>query len=249
MATFGTLKRLIRARTGNRADEVRAGSVLTDKIKEIWDSWDWDFRHSSAFLITTATKTAGTIALNVDTTKVDGTGTAFAAGDVGKLLYIGTETVGYRVTAVSSQQLTLESAYVGSSFSGSVYQLVQDVYPLASDYDQLISIDRAGTTMQYQSTDVNGVISVVLSPVPAASTRIRYVYRKKLPIYVDGDTVPIRQDVLVYLCAADALFLLSAEAHPADPTLLAQAQAYEQKGQQALVEFRFAPLNALLSHS
>lgn len=248
MATFGTLKRLIRARTGNRADEVRVEAVLRDKLKEVWDSWEWGFRATSAFLTTIATKTAGTIALNATPTLIDGTGTAFAAGDIGGILYVGAELNGYTISNVVGQQLTLSSAYVGVSFTGSAYAIVQENFVLASDFDQLISIDRASTTLTKLSVDVNGLVTVKMHPVPVASTRIRYIYRKKIPSYVDGDEIPIRQDVLVYLAAADALFLLSSEAHPHDPALETLAQGYEAKGTQALLEFRFAPFDALLPH-
>lgn len=250
MATFGALKRLIRARTSNRADEVRVEVILRDKITELWDAWDWSFRHASAILTTIASKTAGTVSLNATPTIIDGVGTSFVSPtDVGKKIRIGTDSYAYTVASVQgATQLTLATAYVGTSFSASTYVLYQDEYVLASNLEQLISVDRSGTTLRKVSEDANRVVTASLSPVPTASVQIRYIYRTFVPSYQDADNVPIRQDVLVYLCAADALFLIAAESAPSDAALVTLAQGYETRGIDALNKFRFAPLDALLSH-
>lgn len=262
---FGELKRRIRQRTANRVDEVMAEVVLREKIHEIWTRESWSWRQDEAILTTVAPKTAGTVTLNATSTLVDGTGAAFVAADVGRKLRVTNDNTYYEVTAVNGQQLTLETAYAGAAFTASAYSLFRNIYTLASNFQEMISIAywwrlsegtlggvdrydarRSFASQQpcsfiYRGEDAEGVMHIEISPVPSAAIGIHYIYRTKPPIWQDTTLVPIAEEVLTYLCAADALYMRAVEAPLAETQgLIAVADKYQALGQNALAEYSFA---------
>lgn len=258
--TFAELKRRIRARTADKIDDVLAEIVLRDKAQEIWVKEPWSFRQDEAVLTTVAPKSGGTITLNANTTKVDGTGTAFAAADVGKKLRVLNDNTYYDITAVSAQQLTLESAYAGAAFTASTYNLFKNIYTMAANFKEMISISywwrlgegtvagvdrydarRSFTSSQpasfiYRGEDATGVMLVEISPVPSSAIGIHYVYRTKPPTWAEATVVPLDETMLTYLCAADALYLLAIKEPALAQGLIAVADKYEALGQNALAE-------------
>lgn len=264
--TFAELKRRIRARTANKIDEVRADILLREKIGALWDSNDWSFRQKDAILTTAAPYTTGTVTLNADRTKVDGVGTAWTAAQVGYSFRHANDNTFYEVTAINvgTQQLTLATAYAGAVFTTAGYRLFQSVYSLAADFDQLITMSywwmlsegsatsierydgRRSFTSQmpmhfvYRGEDANGVAQIELSPVPATAIGLQYRYRSKPKVWVDTDIVPIREDVLVYGCACDALYLLAIEQPEKAAGWTAVADKYQAKELHAYNEFAWA---------
>ena len=265
-ATFAELKRRIRLRTGNKIDEVRAEMLLREKIIAIWDSNDWSFREDDDILTTAAPYTTGTVTLNADPTKVDGVGTAWTAAHVGYQFRQDNETTFYEVTAVNvgTQQLTLASAYAGATFTAAGYRLFKSIYSMAADFDQMLSMtywwmlsEGSATSIErydgrrtftsqrpmhfvYRGLDANGVMQVEISPVPAAAIGIKYHYRTKPKAWVDTDLVPIREDVLVYGCACDALYLLAIEQPDKAAGWTTVADKYQAKELHAYNEFAWA---------
>lgn len=68
--------------------------------------------------------TTGTITATNSSTTITGSGTTFTSGMVGKRLRIGTETTFYKVaTYVSATEITLTSAYTGTTGSGKTYTI------------------------------------------------------------------------------------------------------------------------------
>ena len=262
--TFAELKRRIRLRSANKIDEVRAELLLTEKIAEIWNAQSWSFRQAESELTTVAPKSGGTVTLNATPTKVDGTATSFAAADVGKKFRAANNNTYYTITAVAGQQLTLDVAYAGASFSASTYTIFQNIYALAADFKEMISaaywwrlgegtvagIDRYDarrtfTSQQpasfiYRGENSSGVMQVEISPVPSAAIGIHYVYRTKPPTWVDATRVPLNEEVLTYLCASDALYLLAIEVPAEAQGLMAVADKYQALGQNALAEYSFS---------
>ena len=262
--TFAELRRRIRARTANRIDDVRAELVLREKMQEVWTRESWSFRQEEAILTTVAPKSGGTVTLNATPTLVDGTGTAFVAADVGRKLRVASDNTYYEVTAVSGQQLTLETAYTGTAFIASAYSLFRNIYAMAADFHEMISASywwrlaegtvpgtdrydsrRSFTSQQpasfiYRGEDSTGVMQVEISPVPSAAIGIHYVYFRRPPTWADTTRVPIQEDVLVYLASSDALYILAIE-HPEQAQgMIAVADKYQALGQNALAEFSWA---------
>jgi hypothetical protein len=269
---FQTLRDRIRVMTAGRVDDATIEALARLKLRELWDNWSWSFRMADAVLATVAPKTAGTVTLNVDPTKVDGTNTSFAATDVGMELRVGNQNSRYTVTAVNvgAQELTLASAYVGTPFTASSYILQRSVYSLAPDYLDMFSVTywrrlvedtlpqldrydgRRAFTSQFpfswtpRGYDSNGIQQIEISPVPSAALGIHYTYRRALPTLVDATVMLFPEYPLIYLCASDALSVKAvelAEANPAAAQLLqGQADKYQTQGQLALAELQFADL-------
>jgi hypothetical protein len=272
MIDFQTLRSRVRARTAGMVDDATVEILVRDKLKELWESWSWSFRMADSVLATVAPTSVGTVTLHGDHTKVDGTGTAWTATDVGKELRVGNTNSRYTVSAVqlSPQQLTLATAYVGDAFTASPYLLQQSIYPLAADYLDRVSfsywrwlsegtlptLDRYDGRRAFTSqmpfsitprgTNADGVMLVEVSPVPSTAVGIHYTYRRALPPITDTTLMLFREDVLIYLCAADALSVkameLSESKAEAAQLCMAQADKYQALGQNALEEFRYADL-------
>jgi hypothetical protein len=269
---FRTLRLRIRARTAGLVDDAVIESLARDKIKELYESWSYSFRFAEGVLATVPTKSDGTVSLNADPTLVDGIGTSFALTDQGKELRVGNTNSRYTVQSVnvSTQQLTLAAAYVGVAFSASPYILQQSVYSLANDFLDMLSVTywrfltestpqtldrydgRRAFTSQlpfswtYKGLDGNGVQQIEISPVPSAALGIHYTYRRAMPLLTEGTIIPFREDVLSYLCAADALTTKAIELAEKNPAaaqiLMDRADKYQAIGQNALAEFQFADL-------
>ena len=261
--TFAELKRRIRARTANKLDEVRTEIILRDKIEELWLRESWSWRQQESILATAAPITAGTVTLNADRTLVDGTGTGWTSAVVGYKFRVGTDNSYYTVTALTGQQLTLETAYVGTAFTASTYRLFRNLYTLATNFYSMISISywwrlaegtvlgadiadarRTFTSQQpvrfiYRGETSAGVMQVEIAPVPATAIAIHYVYTSRPPTWVDTTRVPLNETALTYLCASDALYQLALE-HPEQvQSVIAVADKYQALGQNALAEASF----------
>lgn len=261
---FAELRRRIRQRVSNKIDDVRAEMLLREKIEELWYREPWSWRQDEAVLTTVAPKSGGTVTLNAITTLVDGTGTSFVAADVGRKLRVASDNTYYEVTGVTGQQLTLETSYAGTAFTASAYSLFRNIYAMATNFKEMISISywwrlsegtvagvdrhdarRAFTSQQpasfiYRGEDSAGVMQVEISPVPSAAIGIHYVYRNKPPTWADTTLVPFNETALTYLCASDALYQVAID----EPTLaqgyITVADKYQGLGQNALAEHSFA---------
>lgn len=264
--TFADLRRRIRMRTGNKIDDPRAEMVLREKIEEIWLREDWSFRQKEGVLTTAAPIATGTVTLNVDKTKVDGTGTGWTSSVVGFKFRAANDNSYYTVTAVNvaTQQLTLESAYATVAFTGSVYRLFKNLYAMPSDFKTMVSMSywwrlgegtpqgvdrydarRSFTSTQpasfiYRGEDASGIEQVEISPVPSAAIAIHFVYRSKPPTWSDTLLVPLNETLLTYLSAADALYLLAVEEPTQAQGYIAIADKYQTLGQNALAEASWA---------
>ena len=263
-STVRQLKQMIRSALLHRFDEPRLELLLQAHVRALWEEHPWSFRQGEAVLMTVAPKTTGTVTLNVDTTRVDGTGTAFTATDVGKQ-FRGPGTTGtfYRVVAVTGQQLTLEVPWVGAAFTASAYTLFQSVYALATDVDLLLSVTdqwplrqrslrqsnvydarrqyNSGTPWAFtpRGEDASGTLLVEIAPVPSSVTAIRYYFQRKPPALVDSVHLPFPDLLLVYRTASDGLMVLAGEKPDASSALLAIAQGYELKAAREFQDFQY----------
>lgn len=212
MLSFEELARRVVIRTGNRLDIVRAKTCLRNTLNELWQSHQWSCRFAESVLATDAPKSTGTLASTATTTVLQGTGTAFATGDIGKKLRVANEHAYYTIEAVdaSVQQLRLATAYVGGPLSGAVYQVFKSIYTLPADVDHIVSMahwfklgeafipgtDRVDgrrsldashpEVFVYRGEDALGQVLIELWPVPAGAIGIPYVYVKRLPTWTDA---------------------------------------------------------------
>lgn len=268
---FRALRLRVRALTAGVIDDAAVESVLLTKMTELWDSWQWSFTQAQDVLATEGPKTAGTATLTAPT-QVTGAATAFSAADVGRELIVGNENSRYIVSAVDVplQRLTLTSPYAGATFTNAPYRLQRSIYVLAADFNSSFSpvywrpivetslpmFDRYDgrrsfsstfpTRFRYAGVSSAGVQQVEIAPVPSAPVGIYYTYRRTLPPMADDTPILLREDMVAYLAASDALALKAIEAAeklPNAATLYAaQSEKYQALGQNARMEAQYADL-------
>jgi hypothetical protein len=233
---FRSVRLRVRAMTAGIADDALIESVLLTTISEIWLSWHWSFTEGSSVLQTVGPHSEGTITRTTPTL-VQGTGTAFTVNDVGRELIVGNANARYVIqdVNVTMQQLTLRDAYAGDAFTASSYRIQQSRYPLAADFDtgfqavwwrRLVEIslpmmDRADGRRSFSSTmpfgfrfaglDATGRQMVELAWVPSDAIGIFYHYRTKPPTFDEDTLVPLRDDLVIYQTAANALSIKAVE--------------------------------------
>jgi hypothetical protein len=268
MLTFSALRLRVRARTAGTVDDATIEAVTRDTLKALWEGWDWSFSQEDAILATVGTKSGGTVTLTTPTT-VTGTGTAFLSTDIGRDLFVGNANTHYPVTAVNvgTQTLTLGSAYVGNTFTASSYRLQQSVYALADNFSHsfapiwwrplvevslptLNRFDGRRTfssqlpfSYTYRGANALGAHEIELSAVPATAMGIGYSYRSRLPVLDEDTLIPFREDVPIYLAAADALSIKAVELAEKNPgasqVMQAQAEKYFMVGMAAKVDYQY----------
>jgi len=251
------LKTLIRGMTLYRLDETRIHALLHAKVTSLWEETAWSFRQGEALLTTVVPYTTGTVTLNADPTKVDGSGTAWDQTMVGRKLHVGSglDDPYYTVVAVTGQQLTLDVAFIGTVFSGSTYQLVQTLYTLDPACDKILSIvqgnwpllqwsvrkvDVVDTRRTFTSSqpvafvprgeNSDGTMVVEISPVPASAVGIHYVFQKRTPLLTDSIRLPFGFNWLAYLVVADGLLILAGEKPAEAAAMINLSASYEKKG-------------------
>jgi hypothetical protein len=238
LETFDQIRRYTQLLTGNRIDQARAGELINLKLKEYTRSHTWSWMKGDTVLPIVAPKVTGTITLNADPTKIDGTGTSFASADIGSYLRVSLDVPFFQITNVMGQQLTIETPYPGAAFVNKGYTLFRHIYSLPTDFRKFISpsywdrlrevtqqeidqLDPLRTTQQqtpelyaYHGPDRNNNMQVEIWPVPTVATIIRYTYLKTIPQFrpIDGAlTVPLRGDVVAMGAAAEAFYTLAAD--------------------------------------
>lgn len=85
-------------------------------------------RQSSVPLLTEESKKDGTVDVNQGSNTVVGTGTSFAASDVGRAFRIANDNIWYKITAVAGQNLTLDTIFVGETAAGVNYFIITPLY-------------------------------------------------------------------------------------------------------------------------
>ena len=103
-------------------DRIASGNYFDERGRLHHHDFSWLIDYAE--INCTPAYTTGTVAITQDATAVTGTDTSWAAGHVGWLMKVGTGDEFYEVSAVASTtSITLTSAFIGSTVSGSTYSL------------------------------------------------------------------------------------------------------------------------------
>lgn len=113
----------------------------------------WSWLQTREVLQSVVDKTAGTVAITSGTTTVTGTGTAFAASDVGSFIQFGANTSGndwYRITTfTSATSIAIEANYAGTTnLTAATYTIRKWYYALSSAVDRIIQVRQAITPVR-----------------------------------------------------------------------------------------------------
>jgi hypothetical protein len=242
MATYGTMKtRLQLLLAGSSHMTLTDIGTLVNRVhQEEVENHAWQRLKITTALNTVAPVTTGTVSINQGATAVTGSGTAFAAGDVGKYIRIDGDHTPLKVTAYSSATaITVGTAWAKANVSAVAYSLFPLRYALpataqsvnwiargrpliettiddltASDPDRLSTADQAThwAPAEQGSTDL---YQVELWPVASAPVAYMVEYLKgHTALSADGDTPLVPSGVIenkaMYDCTM-ALFLKTGE--------------------------------------
>lgn len=102
-------------------------------LREVQSKGPWSWLLKEGAITTVAEYSTGTVSLTQGSATVTGSGTTFTSAMVGRR-FRSSDGTQYTISAyVSGTQVTLSTAYAGSSVSGAAYRIYQDVYSLPSD--------------------------------------------------------------------------------------------------------------------
>jgi hypothetical protein len=117
-----------------------AQQFIRDRYRRILRRRDWSgLRRESQFLLN-AFKTAGHVAFTRGSTSITGTGTSFAAGDIGRQFKAGTGSPVYTITNVVGQVLTLNMPIGTATATASTY-FIMDAYVIPpADFSRFLVV-------------------------------------------------------------------------------------------------------------
>jgi hypothetical protein len=154
MSTFGTIRGRILTLATTHIDVTSLNALINRVAQAELEARAWSFRRNNTVVNSVAPKADGTVDVTQDSAVIAGTGTSFAAADVGRKLRVGAgaNAVGlFTVLSVqSATQLTLTSTYPGTTALAQPYFLFQQFYSIAGA-DQLVSI-QGGNQLNLEDT-------------------------------------------------------------------------------------------------
>lgn len=118
--------------------------------------YPWPFLRTRESITTVVDKTAGTVAVTAGSTTVTGSGTSFAAVDVGKYIQFQGANDWYRISArTSATDITLDTAYAPATnlAAGSTYVIRKFFYSLSSSVDRILDIKNWEKAIRFVNTD------------------------------------------------------------------------------------------------
>lgn len=118
-----------------------AKKFINQRYRRLADMRGWaGLRAEGEFLINAAYST-GTVTVTRNSTTVTGSGTAWAASDVGRQFQAGNRAPAYTITAVASgTSLTLDRVYGGDTASGSAYRILDAYVTVPADFKRFIVV-------------------------------------------------------------------------------------------------------------
>lgn len=143
MASLGTMQTRLSLILASHMTTANITTLINRVHQEEVEAYDWYRLKVTTALAVKAPKSAGTVAITQDTAVVTGTGTAFAAGDVGSFVRIGTEPTAIEILSfASATSITLKSNWVGTTQTAATYSLFPLYYSLPADAQEVMTIKR-----------------------------------------------------------------------------------------------------------
>ena len=98
----------------------------------------FSFLKAYGYLSTTPSYSTGTVAVTQDSTAVTGTGTTFTSAMVGRLIKFNGEDNYYEISAYTdADEITLKTAYIGTTDTDATFEIYKVNYDLASDFGNM----------------------------------------------------------------------------------------------------------------
>lgn len=210
-----------------------AEQFIRDRYRQILERKNWSGQRAEGEFLLNAANTTGTVSVTRNNATVTGTGTTFAATDVGRQFKVGAFPV-YTISTVDTvgQTLTLDRVYGGTTDSAATFTIFDGYITVPSDFLQFIDIvDPANAwklrfnvsigeinQMDPQRTFFgspyvvadrlynSGIPQYEVWPYTTADLTLYYTYYKRpADLSADSDTPmwPIRSDAIVAGALAD----------------------------------------------
>lgn len=119
-----------------------AQQFIRDRYRRILERRDWSALRKEAEFVLNDAKTAGTVAIVRGATTVTGTGTAFAAGDVGRQFKSGNGSPIYTIATVNAgaQTLTIDRNFGGATVTAASYFILDAYLTVPSDFLRFVAV-------------------------------------------------------------------------------------------------------------
>ena len=152
---IATIKSRLKTYTGINTTEIE--TLVDNHIDEVQDLHICRnvFGHQFSFLVgrsvinLTPAYSTGTVTVTQDSTTVTGAGTTFTSDMVDRVFKVGTGDEQYRISAfVSTTELTLEKAYIGSTATAQAYNIYKIFYPLEATFGNMIVMKQLNSPQQ-----------------------------------------------------------------------------------------------------
>jgi len=115
--------------------------LIRNQLRDLAGKRNWSFMRSQVQLLPDAAKIAGTVAVTRGSGAVVGTGTAFAAGDVGRQFMAGRSAPVYTIAAVAdATNLTLDAVFGGTTQATATYQILDAYMAMPANFKQFIVV-------------------------------------------------------------------------------------------------------------
>ncbi len=141
--TLADLRSAVAALSPSQLDNTTADNLINRVYFGHLRKKAWLARRVSSALNTAADKTTGTITIANGSTSVQGNGTAFAAADAKRYLYVGDYAparIDTFVAASGAGALTLTSAWGNPTVTASAFRVVSLRYPLPTGTERVMRI-------------------------------------------------------------------------------------------------------------
>ncbi len=147
MSTFNQMVTRVQALVGNHtlATATVVGALVNSRHRGLLESYDWSRRKQDIVINSVVDKTAGTVTLTSGSATVTGSGTAFAATDVGRSIQFADSIFAVR-TYSSTTSITLGDAngtavtFPGTTVAGQGYTIFTQRYSLGTGIEQIINM-------------------------------------------------------------------------------------------------------------
>ena len=176
MTTFLQLKNLMADEIGDDATDVATtnGRYLNMAARDAWNAYNWPEARARDFKIMTAEYSTGTITTD-GTTGIEGSGTTFTAGMVGRKFALGYNKTWYEIaTFTDADTIVLADAYAGTDVAGSTYVIYDDTITLPSDVAVLTRVILHDSSRSYELPITNGNQRTGVGTYPLSAGRPRW---------------------------------------------------------------------------
>lgn len=141
MASLATIRSRLKLLSQEHLPDLDLDSLVNRILQEETEGYPWHRRIKYAVVNSVVPKEGGTVSITQGAVIVTGSGTSFAAADVGKVLRIGNTNALVFISAfVSTTELTLATTWPDVTQTAAGYSLFPFYYSAPSDAEEVVNV-------------------------------------------------------------------------------------------------------------